>query len=280
MFTALLTGLIYPIQASWEWGGGWLDSQYGFSDFAGSTLVHATGGWAALAGAIALGPRAGKYGPDGTISKFHGSSLPLVTLGVFILWLGWFGFNGGSQLALGTLSDAVAVSNIFVNTNTAAAAGVITVCLLSTLLLRKMDLPLVLNGAIGGLVAITAEPLTPAIWQAALIGGVGRAIVFVTTPLLEAIRVDDVVGTIPAHLFCGIWGTLVVPITNSDASFLGQGVGVLANGVFVFSISLVVWFFLKFTIGIRASREEEEEGLDGSELGQDAYPDFSAVPAE
>lgn len=282
LFTALLTGIIYPIQASWEWGGGWLDSQHGFSDFAGSTLVHATGGWAALAGAIALGPRKGKYGPNGVIKKFHGSSLPLVTLGVFILWLGWFGFNGGSQLALGSLDDAVAVSNIFVNTNTAAAAGVITVCVLSTLLLKKMDLPLVLNGAIGGLVAITAEPLTPAIWQAALIGGIGGGIVFVTTPLLEAFRIDDVVGAIPAHLFCGIWGTMVVPFTNSEASFLGQGVGVLANGAFVFLVSIVAWFFLKFTIGLRASAEEEEEGLDGTELGQNAYPDFrgSIMPAE
>ena len=238
IFTALLTGLIYPIQASWEWGGGWLDARYGFSDFAGSTLVHATGGWAALAGALALGPRRGKYGADGKINQLRGSSLPLATLGVFILWLGWFGFNGGSQLALGTLDDAIAVSNIFVNTNMAAATGVITVVVLCTFLKRKIDLSMALNGAIGGLVAITAEPLMPAVWQAALIGSVGGVIIFITTPILEAVRIDDVVGAIPAHLFCGIWGTIVVPLSNSDATFLGQAVGIGANAVFVFSVSL------------------------------------------
>ena len=274
IFTALLTGLIYPIQASWEWGGGWLDARYGFSDFAGSTLVHATGGWAALAGAIALGPRRGKYGPNGKINQLRGSSLPLATLGVFILWLGWFGFNGGSQLALGSLDDAIAVSNIFVNTNMAAAMGVITVVVLCTLLKRKIDLSMALNGALGGLVAITAEPLTPAVWQAALIGSVGGVIIFVTTPMLEALRIDDVVGAIPAHLFCGMWGTIVVPVTNSDASFVGQAVGIGANAVFVFSASLVIWFFLKIVIGIRASADEEEKGLDDTEVGAPAWPDF------
>jgi Amt family ammonium transporter len=275
-FTALLTGLIYPIQASWEWGGGWLDARYGFSDFAGSTLVHATGGWAALAGALALGPRRGKYGPNGQINTLRGSSLPLATLGVFILWLGWFGFNGGSQLALGSLDDAIAVSNIFVNTNMAAAMGVVTVVVLCTLLKRKIDLPMALNGAIGGLVAITAEPLTPAVWQAALIGSAGGVIIFVTTPMLEYLRVDDVVGAIPAHLFCGIWGTMVVPVTNSDASFVGQAVGVGANAVFVFSASMIIWFFLKIVIGIRASADDEEKGLDDSEVGAPAWPDFHA----
>ncbi len=275
IFTAILTGLIYPIQASWEWGGGWLDARYGFSDFAGSTLVHATGGWAALAGALALGPRRGKYGPDGEIVQIQGSSLPLATLGVFILWLGWFGFNGGSQLALGTLDDAIAVSNIFVNTNMAAACGVLTVVILCTVLKSKIDLSMALNGAIGGLVAITAEPLMPSIWQAALIGSIGGVIIFVTTPLLEAMRIDDVVGAIPAHLFCGIWGTMVVPVTNSDASFYGQAVGVGANAIFVFSVSLVIWFLLKFIVGIRASAAEEEAGLDDSEIGSPAYPDFA-----
>ena len=274
IFTALLTGLIYPIQASWEWGGGWLDSRYGFSDFAGSTLVHATGGWAALAGAIALGPRRGKYGPNGQINSLRGSSLPLATLGVFILWLGWFGFNGGSQLALGSLDDAISVSNIFVNTNMAAAMGVITVVVLCTLLKRKIDLSMALNGAIGGLVAITAEPLTPAVWQAALIGSVGGVIIFVTTPMLEALRIDDVVGAIPAHLFCGIWGTIIVPATNSDASFVGQAIGIGANAAFVFTASLVVWFFLKIVIGIRASADEEDKGLDDTEVGAPAWPDF------
>ena len=277
LFTALLTGFIYPIQASWEWGGGWLDARYGFSDFAGSTLVHATGGWAALAGALALGPRRGRYGADGELVPIHGSSLPLATLGVFILWLGWFGFNGGSQLALGTLNDAIAVSNIFVNTNMAAATGVITVVVLCTLLKRKIDLAMSLNGAIGGLVAITAEPLTPAIWQAAAIGSIGGAIIFVTTPLLASLRIDDVVGAIPAHLFCGIWGTMAVPITNGDASFVGQAVGVGANAVFVFSISLVAWFLLRIVVGIRASAEDEDKGLDDSEVGAQAYPEFQAT---
>ena len=280
LFTALLTGLIYPIQASWEWGGGWLDARYGFSDFAGSTLVHATGGWAALAGAIALGPRRGKYGPDGQINQIRGSSLPLATLGVFILWLGWFGFNGGSQLALGTLDDAIAVSNIFVNTNMAAACGVITVVVLCTLLKSRIDLGMSLNGAIGGLVAITAEPLTPAIWQAALIGSIGGGIIFITTPLLENMRIDDVVGAIPAHLFCGIWGTMAVPLTNGDATFIGQAVGVGANAAFVFTASLVAWFLLRMIIGIRATADEEEQGLDETEVGQPAYPDFSAAPVQ
>ncbi len=278
VFTILLTGFIYPIQASWEWGGGWLDSRYGFSDFAGSTLVHATGGWAALAGALALGPRRGKYGPNGQINTIRGSSLPLATLGVFILWLGWFGFNGGSQLALGSLSDAIAVSNIFVNTNMAAACGVITVVVLCTFLKRKIDLSMALNGAIGGLVAITAEPLTPAVWQAAMIGSIGGVIIFVTTPMLEYIRIDDVVGAIPAHLFCGIWGTLAVPLTNSDATFIGQAVGVGANAAFVFTVSLVIWFLMKMIIGIRASADDEDKGLDDSEVGAPAWPDFSAKP--
>ncbi|MCI5044896.1 MAG: ammonium transporter [Aquisalinus sp.] len=275
LFTALLTGLIYPIQASWEWGGGWLDARYGFSDFAGSTLVHATGGWAALAGAIALGPRKGKYTTDGKIVTFHGSSMPLATLGVFILWLGWFGFNGGSQLALGSVDDAISVSNIFVNTNTAAAAGVITVVVLCTLLKGKIDLPMALNGAIGGLVAITAEPLMPQIWQAALIGAVGGGLIFLATPLLEAARIDDVVGAIPAHLVCGIWGTIVVPFTNPDATFLGQGVGIVANAVFVFTVSFIAWMLLKYTIGIRAAEEDEDAGLDSAELGQPGYPEFT-----
>lgn len=276
LFTIILTGFIYPIQASWEWGGGWLDARYGFSDFAGSTLVHATGGWAALAGALALGPRRGKYGPNGQINVLRGSSLPLATLGVFILWLGWFGFNGGSQLALGSLSDAIAVSNIFVNTNMAAATGVITVVVLCTLLKKKIDLSMALNGAIGGLVAITAEPLTPAVWQAALIGSIGGGIIFVVTPTLETMRIDDVVGAIPAHLFCGIWGTMAVPLTNSDATFLGQAVGVGANALFVFPVSLVIWLLLKMIVGIRASADEEDKGLDDSEIGAPAWPDFSA----
>ncbi len=275
LFTAVLTGLIYPIQASWDWGGGWLDARYGFSDFAGSTLVHATGGWAALAGAIALGPRRGKYGPNGQINTIRGSSLPLATLGVFILWLGWFGFNGGSQLALGSLDDSIAISNIFVNTNMAAATGVLTVVILCTFLKKKIDLSMALNGAIGGLVSITAEPLMPAVWQAAMIGAVGGGIIFVVTPMLEYARIDDVVGAIPAHLFCGMWGTIAVPFTNSDASFIGQAVGIGANAVFVFFTSMALWILLKVIVGIRASADEEDKGLDDSEIGSPAWPDFS-----
>ena len=280
IFTALLTGFIYPIQASWQWGGGWL-AEAGFSDFAGSTLVHATGGWAALAGALILGARKGKYSPDGKPVVFFGSSMPLATLGVFILWLGWFGFNGGSQLALGSVDDSIAVSNIFVNTNMAACAGVVTVVILSTLLLGKISVPMALNGAIGGLVAITAEPLTPAIWQAVLIGAVGGGIIFVTTPLLESIRVDDVVGAIPAHLFCGIWGTMAVPLTNGGTSFVTQAMGVGANAAFVFGCSLVIWVILRFTIGIRSSEADEDIGLDLAETGAPGYDLIpSTVPAE
>lgn len=286
IFTALLTGFIYPIQASWQWGGGWL-AEAGFSDFAGSTLVHATGGWAALAGALALGARRGKY--DGTYEphEFHGASMPLATLGVFILWLGWFGFNGGSQLALGSLDDSIAVSNIFIHTNMAAAAGVVTVVVLSTLLLGKISLPMVLNGAIGGLVSITAEPLIAnpiidnSILMAVFVGSVGGVLVFLTMPLLDSLKIDDVVGAIPAHLVCGIWGTLVVPLTNKDVSIVAQGTGVLANAVFVFGLSLIIWFFLKFTIGIRASEEHEDVGLDVAETGAPGLNIIrAAYPAE
>ncbi|MGE0408177.1 MAG: ammonium transporter [Amphiplicatus sp.] len=282
LFTAVLTGVIYPIVGSWDWGGGWLDSKYAFSDFAGSTIVHSVGGWAALAGALALGPRRGKYGADGTIHRINGSSMPLATLGTFILWLGWFGFNGGSQLALGSVGDAVAISNIFVNTNMAAATGILSVVILCTVLKGKVDIGYALNGAIGGLVAITAEPLAPAIWQAAAIGAVAGVIVFIVTPLLEAMRIDDVVGAIPVHLFCGIWGTFIVPFSNHDASYVGQLVGIGAVAAFVFPASLVLWFFLKFTIGIRASAQQEDDGLDDSEIGSPAYPDFvrAAAPAE
>ncbi|MEM8988745.1 MAG: ammonium transporter [Pseudomonadota bacterium] len=275
LFVALLTGIIYPIQASWEWGGGWLDAQFGFSDFAGSTLVHSTGGWAALAGAIALGPRAGKY-VDGKVIPIPGSNLPLATLGTFILWLGWFGFNGGSQLAAGTIEDISAVADIFVNTNTAAAAGVVSAMILSQIFYGKVDLTVALNGAIGGLVSITAEPLAPAIWQAAIIGAVGGLLIVVTIPLLDSLRIDDVVGAIPAHLVCGIWGTFIVPFSNSDATYFGQLVGIGAIGAFVFVVSMLAWFVLKFTIGIRAKEDEERHGLDKSELGMDAYPEFTS----
>jgi len=272
IFTAILTGILYPITGSWEWGTGWLD-QMGFSDFAGSTLVHSVGGWAALAGAIVIGARTGKFGPHGEAHAMPGSSMPLATLGVFILWLGWFGFNGGSQLALGTLEDASSVARIFVNTNTAAAAGVIAAMILTQVLYKKVDITIALNGAIAGLVSITAEPLTPTLLSAALIGGIGGVIVVVFVPLLDRMRIDDVVGAIPAHLIAGIWGTMAVPITNGEASFGVQLVGVVSIGAFIFIVSTVLWTILK-VIGLRASPAEEAMGLDQAEIGVVAYPEF------
>ena len=274
IFTLFLTGFIYPIVGSWEWGTGWLDAQ-GFSDFAGSTLVHSTGGWAALMGAIILGARSGKYGPDGSVNPMPGSSMPLATLGTFILWLGWFGFNGGSQLALGSGADAAAISNIFINTNMAAAAGVVVAMIASNLLYGKIDLTMALNGAIGGLVSITAEPLTPSIGSAVFIGGFGGLLVVLTVPLLDKFKIDDVVGAIPAHLVCGIWGTLIVPFTNSDASYGVQLTGVIAVGIFTMVTSGILWSALKATIGLRIDEEEELAGLDKTELGIEAYPEFS-----
>lgn len=272
IFVAVLTGIIYPIQASWVWGAGWLDAR--FDDFAGSTLVHSTGGWAALAGAIVLGARNGKY-VGGRVAPIPGSSLPLATLGTFILWLGWFGFNGGSQLALGTISDATDVSKIFVNTNMAACGGVVAALLLTRVLYKKVDLTIVLNGAIGGLVSITAEPLQPAVWTAILIGAVGGVIVTLAVPVLDKLKIDDVVGAIPAHLFCGIWGTLIVPLSNKGVTFFGQLTGVVVIGVFVFAVSLLFWLALKYTLGVRASDEDERLGLDKAELGLEAYPEFA-----
>jgi ammonium transporter, Amt family len=273
VFTAILTGLLYPISGAWQWGGGWL-SEMGFSDFAGSTLVHSVGGWAALAGAILLGARKGKYGPRGEVYPMLGSSLPLATLGTFILWLGWFGFNGGSQLALGTAADAIAIATIYVNTNLAAAGGLLAAMLLTQLIYKKIDLTFVLNGAIAGLVSITAEPLAPSPGAAVLIGAVGGVIVVLAVPLLDKLKIDDVVGAIPAHLFAGIWGTLAVPLTNPDAAFGTQLIGIVAIGAFIFAASLIVWGILKATIGIRLSDAAEEAGIDQAELGMEAYPEF------
>ncbi len=280
IFVAILTAVIYPIQGSWEWGAGWLDAEFGFSDFAGSTLVHSTGGWAALMGAIIIGARKGKYGKDGRINPMPGSSMPLATLGTFILWMGWFGFNGGSQLALGSAADAIAIADIFANTNAAAAGGVVAAMITSQLMFKKVDLTMALNGAIGGLVSITAEPLTPTIGNAVLIGGIGGVLVVVAVPLLDKLKIDDVVGAIPAHLVCGIWGTMAVPLTNSDASFGGQLVGVIAIGAFVSIASVIVWMGLKLTIGVRASEEDEQMGLDRAELGMEAYPEFGAAGSQ
>ena len=273
LFVAILTAFIYPIAGSWQWGGGWL-SEMGFSDFAGSTLVHSVGGWAALAGAIILGARSGKFGSDGSVNTIPGCSLPLTTLGVFMLWLGWFGFNGGSQLALGSGADATAVADIFVNTSLAAAGGVLACMIVSKITNSHTNIAATLNGAIAGLVAITAEPLTPSMGQAIVIGAIGGIICMYGMKLLDMLKIDDVVGAIPAHLFAGIWGTLVVAWTNPDASLVTQFIGVVSYGVFTLVVSFVVWTIIKATIGLRATKEDEEYGLDMSELGSVSHPDF------
>lgn len=272
IFVVILTGLIYPIGASWQWGGGWL-SEMGFYDFAGSTVVHAAGGFAALAGAIILGARIGKY-KDGKTIPMPGSNLALATLGTFILWLGWFGFNGGSQLAAGTVGDITDVGRIFANTNMAAAAGAVAALIMSQVMYGKPDLTMVLNGALAGLVSITASPLEPTLFGALWIGAVGGIIVVFAVPMLDKFKIDDVVGAIPVHLIAGFWGTMVVPI-YADASFVTQFVGFIAIGGFTFVVSLVVWTILKGAMGIRVSEESEINGLDVSELGMEAYPEFS-----
>ena len=273
LFCAILTGFIYPIEMGWQWGGGYL-AEAGFSDFAGSTLVHSAGAAAALAGAILLGPRLGRFtdsGETAPMEPFANSSIPLATLGVFILWLGWFGFNGGSQLAMGTFDDVTAVATIYINTNLAAAAGVIACAVISRLVTGKTDVVMMLNGALGGLVAITAEPLAPTPILAIIIGAIGGLIVFYGTKLLLALKIDDVVGAVPAHLFAGIWGTLAVPITNPDTTFGAQFLGVISINVFVFIVALAVWGIMKSTIGIRLSKEAELKGTDVVETGVIGY---------
>ena len=273
LFAAILSGIIYPIVMGWQWGGGWLAS-LGFSDFAGSTLVHSTGGAAALAGAIIIGPRLGRFTKSGTpapLKPFAASSIPLVTLGVFVLWLGWFGFNGGSQLAMGTANDAIAVSTIFINTFLAGAGGVIGAAVITRLHFGKTDVIQMLNGCIGGLVAVTAEPLMPSPLAAILIGAVGGLIVVYGTKLLFSLKIDDVVGAVPAHLFAGIWGTLIVPATNADTSFSTQLIGVMSVNIFVFIIAYIVFSLMKSTIGLRLSKEGEAKGTDVTETGVIAY---------
>ncbi|MEP2715077.1 ammonium transporter [Pseudophaeobacter sp.] len=275
IFVAILTGVIYPIEASWQWGGGFL-SEMGFSDFAGSTLVHAAGGFAALAGALILGPRIGKYKGDKTV-PMPGSNLALATLGTFILWLGWFGFNGGSQLAMGTVGDITDISRIFANTNMAAAAGAVTALILTQVMFKKPDLTMTLNGALAGLVSITAGPLDPTLFGALWIGAVGGVIVVFVVPLLDKLKIDDVVGAIPVHLVAGLWGTLAVPFYTEGTSFITQITGFVAIGAFTFIVSGVVWLILKATMGgIRVSEEDEINGLDMAELGMEAYPEFKA----
>ena len=273
LFAAILAGILYPIVMGWQWGGGWL-AELGFSDFAGSTLVHSTGGAAALAGAIIIGPRLGRFTKSGApapLKPFAASSIPLVTLGVFVLWLGWFGFNGGSQLAMGTADDAIAVSTIFINTFLAGAGGVIAAAIVTRLNFGKTDVVQMLNGCIGGLVAITAEPLMPTPFAAILIGAVGGVIVVYGTKLLFSLKIDDVVGAVPAHLFAGIWGTLIVPATNADTSFSTQLIGVLAVNIFVFIVAYIIWSIMKSTVGLRLSKEGEIKGTDVTETGVIAY---------
>ncbi len=270
----MLTGFIYPIQGSWSWGGGWL-SEMGFADYAGSTIVHSVGGWAALTGAVILGARKGKFSKNGRVNPLPGSNIPLATLGTFILWMGWYGFNGGSVLALGDAASAIEMSNVIANTNMAACGGMIAAMLMVQGLYKKVDVTMGLNGALAGLVSITAGPASPSLGAALLIGAVGGVLVVLAVPLFDKLRIDDVVGALSVHLVCGIWGTMAVPITDSEASFVTQFVGVVATGAFVVATSSVVWLALKYTIGIRVSEEEEMLGSDATEIGMEAYPDFS-----
>ena len=273
IFAVLMSGFIYPVSMGWQWGGGWLASS-GFSDFAGSTLVHACGGAAALAGVIVLGAREGRFGSKGekkSLVPFAASSIPLVTLGTFLLWFGWFGFNGFSQLAMGTFDDVNAISKIAVNTHLAGAAGTVTAAVITRLLGGKTDIIMMLNGALAGLVAITAEPLMPSPILAILIGSIGSIIMYFGTKFLEMQRLDDVVGAIPVHMFAGIFGTLVVPISNSDTNFGTQLTGVIAVCLFSFILSYITFRVLKQTIGLRISAQAEKLGTDVAEVGVKAY---------
>ena len=269
-FVAVLSAIIYPLQGSWTWGGGFL-SEMGFTDFAGSTIVHSVGGWAALAGVILLGARHGKYRKDGKANLIPPSNLPLATLGTFVLWLGWFGFNGGSQLAMATREDVNAISAVFVNTNIAAAAGVITAAILTQILYKKIDLTMVLNGALAGLVSITAGPDYPTMGLAIVIGTVGAGLAVLAIPMFDRARIDDPVGALSVHLVAGIWGTLAVGIFNPEVPFMTQLGGVGLIGTFVFLSSFVTWYVIKLIMGLRVSLEDETQGIDISEFGQTAY---------
>ncbi|GHE21037.1 ammonium transporter [Halomonas urumqiensis] len=275
-FAVVMTGVIYPVSGYWTWGGGWL-SAAGFSDFAGSGIVHMAGAAAALAGVLVLGPRKGKYGKDGAIYAIPGANMPLATLGTFILWMGWFGFNGGSELKVAGVDSANNVAQVMVNTNAAAAGGVIVALILAKLWFRKADLTMALNGALAGLVAITAEPLAPSALGATLIGAVGGAIVVAAIVTLDKLKIDDPVGAISVHGVVGIWGVLVVPVTNADATFGAQILGIVGIFAWVFIASLIVWLILKAVMGIRVSEEEEYEGVDLAECGLEAYPEFSVA---
>ncbi|CEA04281.1 ammonium transporter [Pseudomonas saudimassiliensis] len=274
LFAVIMTGFIYPIQGAWSWGGGWL-SEMGYSDYAGSGIVHMAGGAAALAGVILLGPRKGKYGPNGQINAIPGCNLALSTLGIFILWMGWFGFNGGSELKISDIESANHVAQVMVNTNLAAAGGLIAAMIVSRLLFGKTDLTMLLNGALAGLVSITADPLSPTALGAMLVGAVGGVIVVFSVLALDRLKIDDPAGAISAHGSAGIWGVLAVPLSNAEATFGAQLVGVLAIFGWVFIASLLVWGIIKVVMGIRISEAEEYEGVDISECGMEAYPEFT-----
>ena len=276
-FAVVLTGFIYPIQGFWNWGGGFLSENFGYFDFAGSGTVHLCGAAAALAGVIVLGARKGKYGANGEVNDIPGCNLPLATLGTLILWLGWFGFNGGSELKVSDVAEANAVSLVFVNTNMAAAGGLVFAMLLSRIWFGKADLTMALNGALAGLVAITADPLSPSPIVATSIGAVGGLIVVASIVAFDKIRIDDPVGAISVHGTVGIWGVLAVLFTNGDATFSGQIVGVISIFAWAFLVSLLVWFVLKLIMGIRVSEEEEYEGVDLGECGLEAYPEFTSA---
>ncbi|WP_252108176.1 MULTISPECIES: ammonium transporter [unclassified Halomonas] len=273
-FAVVMTGFIYPVSGYWTWGGGWLDA-VGFSDYAGSGIVHMAGAAAALAGVLILGPRKGKYGKDGAIHAIPGANMPLATLGTFILWMGWFGFNGGSELKLSDVASANNVAQVFVNTNAAAAAGVLAALVLAKLWFRKADLTMALNGALAGLVTITADPLSPTALGSAIIGAIGGLIVVVSIVTLDKLKLDDPVGAISVHGVVGIWGLLAVPLSSESATFGAQLIGIVGIFAWVFLASLVVWLVIKAIMGIRVSEEEEYEGVDIAECGLEAYPEFS-----
>jgi len=280
-FAVVMTAFIYPMEGAWTWGGASvfgmysLGDDFGFLDFAGSGIVHMAGAAAALAGVILLGARKGKYGPNGEVRPIQGANLPMATLGTFILWMGWFGFNGGSVLKLGDMASANAVAMVFLNTNAAAAGGVIAALIMAKMLFGKADLTMILNGALAGLVAITAGPDTPTPLMATMIGAVGGALVVLSIIALDKLKLDDPVGAISVHGVVGLWGLLAVPLTNTDASFSGQLVGAATIFVWVFGTSFIVWSVLKMVMGIRVSEEEEYEGVDLSECGMEAYPEFT-----
>ncbi len=275
VFAIIFTGFIYPVEGYWKWGGGFLD-EMGFQDFAGSGIVHMAGAAAALAGVILLGARKGKYGPNGEVRPILGANLPLAALGTFILWLGWFGFNGGSELKIANIDEANAVAMVFVNTNMAAAGGVIGALLVSRIIFGKVDLTMILNGALAGLVAITAEPLNPTPLEATIFGFVAGVIVFFSILTLDKkFKIDDPVGAISVHGVVGFFGLMIVPLTNADATFINQFIGAMVILGWVFITSFIVWAILKAVMGIRVSEEEEYEGLDVGECGQEAYPEFT-----